>query len=108
MSCSYAARAARLYPSWSDVRGHVECKVFTSPLSLGLGRQMWGLSADCRLRLKGGLVTNAAETGGISNLLGKHGFFYRHGVLRGSAELNSLRADLTIWKALSTPPISTG
>lgn len=88
------ARTAYRDPTWEDVRVHVECKVFQSKLSLGLGRAMWGLSADCRLRLKGGLVTNAPKTDSISSLLGKHGNFYGHGVVPGATNLALLRTDL--------------
>lgn len=89
-----AARARLKDPSWRDVRVHVECKVFQGSLALGLGRAMWGLSADCRLRLKGGIATNASETPTISVLLRKHGNFYKHDVVPGSAQLAALDADL--------------
>ncbi len=89
-----AARAALRDPKWSDVRVHVECKVFQDKLSLGLGRAMWGLSADCRLRLKGGIATNAKRTDSVSALLGKHGNFYRSEVLPSSPPLMDLHKDL--------------
>ncbi|NGP16522.1 hypothetical protein [Devosia aurantiaca] len=89
-----AARRDRRAPSWRHVRVHAECKVYADKLSLPLGRQMWGLSADCRLRLKGGLVSNAGRTDSISNLLGKHGTYYRSDVEPNTPGMFELDRDL--------------
>lgn len=37
----------------------------------------WGLSADCRLRRKGGLATNGPVADSVKSLLDRHGVYYR-------------------------------
>jgi hypothetical protein len=72
-----AARAQKRNPPWSAVAVHAECKFYAGKVGLGLARGLWGLSADCRLRRRGGLVTNGPECESAASLLGHHGVFYR-------------------------------
>jgi len=92
-----AADTARLThqpPPWDSVAVHAECKFYSGALSLGLGRALRGLSADCRLRLRGGLVSNGPEVESIRDLLKHHGAYYRPNGLPGSSGETDLDADL--------------
>lgn len=71
------ARSTHGNPLWSDVAAHAECKLYAGKIGLGLARGLWGLSADCRLRRRGGLVTNGPASDSAKTLLNKHGVYYR-------------------------------
>lgn len=70
------ARADHVNPPWTEVAAHAECKFYTGKIGLGLARGLWGLSADCRLRRRGGLVTNGPPADSATKLLGRHGVYY--------------------------------
>jgi hypothetical protein len=56
---------------------------------------MWGMSADCRLRRRGGVVTNSPASDTVQRLLGRHGVYYSAGVLPSRADaLAALDRDL--------------
>lgn len=93
------ARAANVDPLWSDVIFQAECKLYSGALSLGLARNLRGLSADCRLRLTGGLVSNADEADSITSLLAHHGAYYRPAITP-SAPTEVAKLDRAIRKRL--------
>jgi hypothetical protein len=94
-----AARSGGRNPHWSEVAAHAECKFYVGKISLGLARGVWGLSADCRLRRRGGLVTNGPEAVSVNSLLGRHGVYYQPVTLpSATAGLDkALRQRLTWW-----------
>ena len=79
------ARAPYTDPRWASIAVHAGCKFYAGDLPLGLARSLRGLSADCRLRLKGGLVSNGPEVSSIFNLLKHHGTFYSPRSIPGSS-----------------------
>jgi hypothetical protein len=95
------ARVHHRDPHWSTVAAHAECKFYGAPVGLDLARGLWGLSADCRLRLKGGLVSNSGPADSVTKVLGKHGVYYRpHAVPHNTADLDAALTDrLTCWLA---------
>lgn len=93
-----AARSQNKNPLFTDVAAHAECKFYAGKVGLGLARGLWGLSADCRLRRRGGLVTNGAEADSPKSLLGKHGTYYRTGIVPTSTSgLDQVLAQRLTW-----------
>lgn len=92
------ARAQHRDPRWTSVAAHAECKFYGAPVGLDLARGLWGLSADCRLRLKGGLASNSGPADSVTKVLGKHGVYYRpHTVPHNVADLDTALTERLIW-----------
>lgn len=100
-TAAMVARLKKLHPNHSATRFHVEAKFHKADLTLGVGRAIVGLKADCP-SIRPMLVSRAQGADTIRALISAYGGVYVHnafptdtgiGILR-----NCLAAALTRWR----------